>query len=118
GHASIVIAGADATTNVSVFSVGRDNAINKTLFKDGVDYDGIADIAYIAILSADGKFGGVRTANTNYFATKGTTGLYAPNVEFLGPVYIGNITAFDDAQPTLILGTAADVSITGGDLAQ
>jgi sugar lactone lactonase YvrE len=118
GHASIVIAGANATTNVSVFSVGRANAIDQTLFKEDVSYDGIADIAYIAILSADGKFGGVRTANVSYFANAGTTGLYAPGVEFVGPVYVGDIIAFDDARSALILGAADDVSVTGGDLSQ
>lgn len=118
GHAAIVIAGADASTNVSIFSVGRANAVNQALFKEGVNYDGIADIAYIAILSTDGKFGGVRTANANYFSTKGRTGLYAPGVEFVGPVYIGNITAFDEAEPVMIIGAAPSVSVTGGDLFQ
>ncbi len=118
GHASIIIAGANATTNVSVFSVGRANAINQTLFSDDVTYDGIADIAYIAILSADGKFGGLRTANATYFANEGNTGIYAPGVEFLGPVYVGDIAAFDDARPVLVLGRATDVSIAGGDLSQ
>lgn len=118
GHAGIVIAGANETTNVSVFSVGRITAVNQALFKGDVVYDGVADIAFIAILSADGKFGGLRTANARYLAVRGLTGLYAPGVQFKGPVFVGDITAFDAAEPVLILGAASDTRITGGDLFQ
>ncbi|HWA87170.1 MAG TPA: carbohydrate binding domain-containing protein [Opitutus sp.] len=146
GHAGIVITGADERTNVSVFTVGRATAFDPTgrynllaapttpggggandpatngssLFTGHADtqYDGIADIAFIAISSANGKFGGVRTSNANYFASHGLTGLYAPGVTFEGPVFIGNITAFDDASPAIILGSASDVRITGGTMAQ
>jgi len=81
-------------------------------------YDGIANIAYIAISSPNGRFGGVRTANANYFATRGLTGVYAPGVAFDGPVYIGNITAFETAVPVIRLGSANDARITGGSLLQ
>ena len=119
GHAGIVISGANETTNVSVFSVGRTNAVNQGLFKSGVTYDGIADLGYIVILSANGKFGGLRTANANYFATSGFAGVYAPGVEFNGPVYVGDISAADDATPVFLLGSAdSDTWITGGDLLQ
>lgn len=118
GHAGIVITGADERSNVSVFSVGRVTAVNQALFKDGTDYDGIADLAFIAIHTTNGRFGGVRTSNANYFAAKGFTGLYAPGVAFAGPVFIGDITAFDAAQPGLITGSVADARITGGDLQQ
>ncbi len=141
GHATIVIAGADETTNVSVFSVGRMTAYDPTqrynflapisasndpanngsrLFQGHADtpYDGIADIASIAILSANGKFGGVRTANAEYFAQRPLTGIYAPGVAFTGPVFVGNVNAFDSATPMLILGSATDVRVAGGDLLQ
>lgn len=119
GHGSIVITDANETTNVSVFSVGRITAINQTLFNKPIEaYDGMADLASIAILSANGKFGGVRTANTSYFATKGLTGIYAPGVEFTGPVYVGNIDASDAATPVLQLGSASDIQINGGNLRQ
>lgn len=141
GHASIVISGADETTNVSVFTVGRATAFDPTgvynflqtpsatnnpanngssLFagRSATIYDGHASIGSIAILSTNGKFGGVRTANASYFNTKGTTGLYAPGVQFQGPVFVGDITAADDANPVLVLGSASDVRITGGDLLQ
>ena len=118
GHAGIVITGANETTNVAVFSVGSSTAVNQTLFKSGVAYDGLADLAYIAISTTDGKFGGVRTANGSYYATKGLTGLYAPGVQFTGPVYVGDINASGTASPVLMIGSASDARITGGDLLQ
>lgn len=118
GHARIVITGADETTNLSVFSVGRGNAVNAALFKSDVVYDGLADLASIAISSANGKFGGLRAANANFFATRGLTGIYAPGVQFLGPVFAGDIGASDAAVPALLLGSGTDVRITGGDLFQ
>lgn len=118
GHASIVITGANEFSNVSVFSVGRSTAVNQALFKDSVTYDGIADLAFIAIASTNGRFGGVRTANANYFAHTGPTGVYAPGVTFAGPVFVGDITAFDTATPVLITGGVADARVTGGDLLQ
>ncbi len=118
GHANILITGADETSNVSVFSVGKLTAVNQTLFKSGVVYDGVADIGYIAILTTDGKFGGIRTANASYLASKGITGICAPGVQFTGPVYLGDINAADIATPVLLLGSASDVRVTGGDLFQ
>jgi hypothetical protein len=141
GHAGIVITGATEQTNVSVFAVGRATAFDPTGAYDilkspggtndpakngsalfighgSTPYDGVADVAFIAISSANGKFGGVRTSNVSYFASKGLTGIYAPGVAFQGPVYIGDISAFDTATAVIQLGSAADVRITGGDLTQ
>jgi len=119
GHVGIVITGADDTTNVSVFSVGRITAVNQGLFKSAVTYDGRADLAFIAIMSANGKFGGVRTSNGSYYATQGVTGIYAPGVQFTGPVYAGEINASDTATPMFVLGSATNNTwITGGDLFQ
>lgn len=119
GHAGLVIIGATKDTNLSVFSVGRITATNGALFNSTTTYDGVADIAFIAIASTDGKFGGVRTANASYFATQGMTGIYAPGVTFTGPVYVGDINASGAATPVLLLGGATDNTwITGGDLLQ
>ncbi len=117
GHAGIVLAGANATTNLTVFSVGRLTSGNPDLFKD-VPYDGVADLAFIAIASTDGKFGGLRAADASFFAAKGLTGVYAPNVQFTGPVFVNDIAASGNATPVLILGSGSDVRITGGDLLQ
>lgn len=118
GHAGIIICGANETTHVAIFSVGRITAVNQALFKSEVSYDGLADVAYIAILSETGQFGGIRAANASFFATKGLTGIYAPDVRLNGPVFVGNINASDTAIPVLLLGSAADTRITGGDLLQ
>ncbi len=92
--------------------------MNSALFKEGVTYDGVADVAFVAIQSANGKFGGIRTGNVNYCASQGFTGVYAPGVEFAGPINIGEVTAFDSATPVLVFGAAGTVNITGGNLAQ
>jgi hypothetical protein len=118
GHASIALTGADATTNVSVFSVGRNNAVDQTLFLTGVTYDGYADIALLAIASADARFAGVRTANASYFRSNGMTGIYAAGVQFSGPVYVSDIDGANSANAVLVLGSAPDVRIAGGDLFQ
>ncbi len=118
GHLGIVITGANETSNLSVFSVGPVTAVNQSLFKEGVTYDGVADVAFVAIQSANGKFGGIRTGNVNYYASQGFTGVYAPGVEFAGPINIGEVTAFDSATPVLVFGNAGTVNITGGNLAQ
>ncbi len=142
GHASIVITGADHRTNVSVFTVGRATAFDPTgtynilqapsasnnpannkspLFVGHATtvYDGIADIARISITSTNGRFGGIRTANTYYLDVKGMTGIYAPGVTFEGPVYLGNLSAYGSATPVLVLGAAnAETRVAGGDLLQ
>lgn len=118
GHAGIVITGATERTHVTVFSVGRATAVNQALFRSDVSYGGTADLAFIAITSSNGRFGGLRAANARFYATAGITGVFAPNVDFEGPVYIGNISAFDAARPVIQLGSVTDVRITGGDLWQ
>lgn len=89
-----------------------------SLFRDEVDYDGFADLARLTITSEDGNFGGVRTGNASYLDTTGWTGVYAPDVTFGGPVYVGNISASADASAVLVLKSATDVRVTGGDLRQ
>lgn len=141
GHAAIVVAGANETTSVTIFTVGRATAFDPTgafnillpisstnnpanngspLFQGhaGTVYDGVADFASIAIVTTNGKFGGLRTANGSYFATKGMTGVYAPGVAFQGPVFAGDIGASDAAASVFMIGSSADTRITGGDLLQ
>jgi hypothetical protein len=118
GTAGIVVAGANETTNLSVFSVGRANAVNQALFRDDVVYDGFADIAFVAIASTNGRFGGLRTANAIYASARGLAGVWAPGVAFDGPVFVGDIDAAESAIATLVLGSGANVRVTGGDLLQ
>jgi hypothetical protein len=118
GHARVVLVGARATTHLSIFSVGRANAVNAALFRADVAYDGWADVASVAVASDDGRFGGVRAANVGFFAARGVTGLYAPGVVLEGPAYVGDLAAYDAATAMLVVGEVADARITGGDLLQ
>lgn len=119
GHAGIVLTGATRNTHLTIFSVGRAiPGTNPALYYDGVTYDGFADLAFVAIVSTDGEFGGVRAANANFFAAKGYTGLYAPGVKINGPVFVSDINAADNATPVFMIGSDSDVRITGGDLLQ
>lgn len=118
GHATLLVADADATTNVSVFSVGRATAVNPALFKDGISYDGIADIGALGIVSRDGRIGGLFMGNAQFFNATGITGVLAPQIEFFGPVRLGNVSAFDAAVAVLVFGRANAVEIAGGDLLQ
>ena len=52
-----------------------------------------------ALRGLGGKFGGLRTSNTSYWSTKGITGVYAPGVEFTGPV-TARLTVTTDAADT------------------
>jgi hypothetical protein len=141
GHVGLVVTGADESTNLTVFSVGRFTAFDPTgtfnstqpisatndpanngssLFvgHSATVYDGFADIAFVAISSRNGKFGGLRTANSHYSAAKGLTGVYAPGVAFTGPVFVGNINATDQAMPVIVIGSSPDTRINGGNLLQ
>lgn len=118
GHASLIICGADNTTNVTVFTVGRMTAVNQALFPTAQTYDGVADIGVIAIASVDGKFGGVRAANASMTDVAGFTGVYAPGVTVLGPVYVEQIIATANATPVMIFGGTSVVQVTGGNLLQ
>ncbi|HWA84881.1 MAG TPA: immunoglobulin domain-containing protein [Opitutus sp.] len=142
GHVGIVIAGATEATNLLVFTVGRATAFDSSnhynilqppsatnvpanngapIFanQSATIYDGVADIAFVAIASSDGKFGGVRTADARYSARSGLTGLYAPGVQFSGPIYLGDLSARGEATPVIQIGAALGATaITGGNLAQ
>jgi cyclophilin family peptidyl-prolyl cis-trans isomerase len=118
GRASIVIAGANESTYVSVFTVGRANAVNQGLFRTDVVYDGVADLNSLSILSANGKFGGIFTGDVRYAATKGLAGVFAPGVQVAGRATVGDVSAEASAIPVLVFGQADDARVTGGDLLQ
>lgn len=120
GHATLTLSGADETTNVSAFTVGIGTAVNQTLFKPDVNYDGVADLALLNITSTNGRFGGIRMANTEFFATRGLTGVNAPGVSVATVTNIHNIDAHDDATPVLLTGAigAGRIGITGGNMKQ
>ncbi|HVU22636.1 MAG TPA: endo-1,4-beta-xylanase [Opitutus sp.] len=141
GHLGIVITGADETTNLLVFTVGRATAFDGTghynillppsetndpatngsaLFTghEATEYDGVADLAFVAIASANGRFGGLRASDARFWATNGLTGVYAPGVAFAGPVFVGDLDARENATPVIVVGSTDDARITGGSLHQ
>lgn len=122
GHASVVIAGASANTFFSAFSVGSATAVNQTLFRSDVAYDGHADLARLVIQSPNGQFGGLFMGNAAFNETQGETGLYAPGVSVINNIRTHDLTAFDQARPVLRFGSTPNsdngVRITGGNLQQ
>lgn len=118
GHARILVTGATSDTYLSIFSVGRANAVNQDLFRDGEIYDGFADVALLAIAAGEEPgLGGFFGGNASFFATEGLTGLYAPAVP-AGVVRVHDISAADEALPVLVTGTVAEIGVTGGSLEQ
>ncbi|MBP7140485.1 MAG: DUF3500 domain-containing protein [Opitutaceae bacterium] len=120
GHATVTITGATENTYLSIFSVGTMNAVNQTLFKAGEVYDGIADLALVALSSDTNRFGGLFAGNLELFATSGSTGINAPDIRFGGPINLYNVSAFSSALPLLLTGAidSGQINITGGDLKQ
>ena len=125
GSASLKVEDADESTFLSIFTVGRINAINQDLFPDGESYGAVADITLLEITNSKG-FGGILCANTHFSASSGDVGLKAPGIPVAVRVVIGDIEAGNDAVPYLLFGedsfTAAapnsGLRIAGGDLQQ
>ncbi|MBK8477898.1 MAG: hypothetical protein IPL39_16810 [Opitutaceae bacterium] len=119
GKATIILAGADASTHFTIYSVGT--ATNPGVTRPDVTYAGWADVAAAGIISADGALGGIHQGNANYNATLGYTGIYAPNVASVGGlVVVHGIASSATAQPYLYFGSGGTVKvkIAGSDLAQ
>ncbi len=119
GTPTIVLAGADATTHFTIYSVGT--ATNPGVTRSDVTYAGWANVAVAGIVSTDGKLGGIHQGNVGYNSDLGYTGVYAPGVTTVGGVVVVHeIAATDATIPVLQFasgGTVA-VKIAGGSLAQ
>lgn len=121
GHARLYFSDAAADSYLSVFSVGTFTAVNQSLFRTDVTYDGVADLALLALASPSGSFAALRAGNTGLFADSGRTGLVAPGVTFAGPVILHDINASGTATPKLLTGpvtSSGEIWITGGNLEQ
>ncbi len=120
GEATIIVAGADETTHLSIYSVGTAN--NPGVTRSGVSYNGWATIGAVGIISEGGKLGGLHMGNVAFAASRGYTGVFAPSVTQLvqSPAVLHNVSASADAIPLLCFGPAGQVAIrvAGGDLAQ
>ncbi len=120
GDATIIVAGADATTHVSTYSVGT--FTNPGVTRGDVAYVGWAHVRAMGIASTTGGFGGIHQGNVAYTAAAGPTGIYAPTVTSVAgmPIVVHDLAATALAVPYLFFGAAGriDVKIAGGSLAQ
>ena len=125
GKPSIVIEGADSTTFLSIFTVGKINAVNQTLFPSGQVYDAQADIKLVEVINSTG-FGGMQFANAVFSGSTGKVGVDARDVPIAVRLTIGDIDASGNATPYLLFGKGSftvpasnsGLRITGGDLYQ
>ncbi|ACB77237.1 hypothetical protein Oter_3963 [Opitutus terrae PB90-1] len=127
GLASFTITGSDASTNFSVFSVGKGNASNQALFDDThTGGDHWANVARLTIVASPSNpngslFGGIRAGDAIFSAENGVVGITASNVQVQSVVRIGDIDAKGTATPALVFGEQSQfvsVDIAGGDLVQ
>ena len=119
GKATVVLSGADATSHLSIYSVGT--ITNPTATLPDVPYAGWASVATVGIVSQDGHLGGIHQGNVEYASSLGFAGVYAPTVGSVGErVVIHDIVASGSAQPYLQFAPAGtvEVLIAGGSLAQ
>lgn len=120
GTPTVILAGADETTHLSIYSVGT--LTNPGVTRSDVIYDGWARVAALGIASRNGALGGLHLGNVGFSASLGQTGIVAFDVTTFAqpPAVVHDITAIGDGQPYLCFGTAARVAIkiAGGDLAQ
>ncbi|MBK8475316.1 MAG: immunoglobulin domain-containing protein [Opitutaceae bacterium] len=119
GDATVILAGADETTHVSIYSVGP--LTNPGVTRADVTYAGWADVRAMGIVSANGKLGGIHQGNVAYAAATGFAGIYAPTVNTVGSLSVVHaIAASGDAIPYLYFGPNGNVvvKIAGSSLAQ
>ena len=143
GKPSIVIDGADlsgdwnevggletSTTYLSIFTVGKINAMNQSLFPEGQIYDGQADVKLVEIINSE-WMGGLQLSNTVFSGSSGKIGVDARGVNIYIRLLFGDIDASGTAVPYLLFDPDSFDSInldyplpvmgwriTGGDLLQ
>ncbi len=123
GHARIRLERAENNSYLGIYTIGRATSSNASLFKDGMTYDGRADIASIEI---DGiGMASLLCGNVLFSVTSGKVGLDAANVPFSQRVAIGDIDAQETAVPYLRIGynshlvqDQGQIIVAGGDLSQ
>ncbi|MBK8474751.1 MAG: hypothetical protein IPL39_00150 [Opitutaceae bacterium] len=120
GKATLILAGADATTHFTIYSVGPAN--NPAVTRPEVPYAGWADVDVAGIVSADGHLGGIHQGNVEFNSDRGYSGLVAPTVGHVAgqPIVVHDIRAGGSALAYLYFGTTAQVQVkvAGGSLAQ
>ncbi len=125
GLPTIIISGANDTTNVGSFAVNSLSSPGTTILIEGINYDAIANIAFLEV-SGTGM-ASIGLGNVVFTGTQGSVGINAP-VPVSGRVIINDIDAQGSATPFLLLdesspiadplGSQKSVRIAGGDLSQ
>ena len=126
GHARVTIDGADADTNVSIFSVGPVTIlphVNGMFFKDGVTYNGRADLASLTINGS--SINSILFGNAVFSGDSGDIGVIAPNLAVQTRMVLLDMDASGSAIPKLQIGANSPLSkdggkmlLVGGDLVQ
>ncbi len=120
GSPTVILAGADATTHLSIYSVGT--RTNPGVTRNDVVYEGWARVTALGIGSRDGGLGGLHLGNVGFSGAQGPTGIVAFDVATFAqsPAVVHDIGAVGSGVPYLSFGAAArvGVKIAGGSLAQ
>lgn len=117
GRATFQILGATSATYFNVFSIGRANAVNQSLFLP-VYYDGIADIKSLNFFDT-ASIGGILNGNAVYQGNSGTVGIdndwsYFSGVRVTNKLIIRDIKASGSATPILVLSPSSQYLDFGG----
>lgn len=120
GDATIILAGADESTHLSIYTVGRKT--NPGVTRGDVAYDGWARVAVVGIVTTNNQLGGLHLGDVAFSAAVGPIGIYAPDAGTLAqqPVAVHDLKATAIAQPYLYFKPAGQIAIwiAGGTLAQ
>lgn len=117
GHATVVLSGATADTQVCIFSAGA--LTNPAVVRSGEVYDAHADLAALAVQSSDGRLGAIRCGNAAFSGAAGAVGVLAGGVAVgPGPINLHDVSAADSAVAYLEFADAPAIRIAGGDLYQ
>lgn len=111
GKPRVVIEGANSTTFLSIFTVGKINAVNQALFPEGQVYDAQADVTLVEVVNSTGM-GGMHLANVAFSGSTGKVGVTARGVPIAVRLVIGDIEASGSAEPYLLFGENSFTVIT------
>ena len=127
GKPSVLIERADFTTFLSIFTVGRINAVNQALFPEGQVYDAMADVTLVEVKYSKG-FGGMQLSNTVFSRGSNSPryGVIARRIPIAVRLTIGDFNPRNGGVPHILFGSGSftvpaansGVRITGGILGQ
>lgn len=118
GTPTVILAGANASTFMSIYSVGTAN--NPGVTHSNVIYNGWANVRAAGIHSTTGGLGGLYYGNVLFSSEAGPAGIVAPSLRTVGTLNFHELTTTEAGEPMILLapeGQAA-IKITGGTLAQ